>query len=103
MTTIAQGFGYNCTGLTEVEIPETVTSIGASALRLCTGMTKVICRRRTPPTLGGSAFSQADFPIYVPAISVDAYKTAWPTLSSRIFAIDPEAIYNTNGDLELKS
>lgn len=48
----------------------------------------------TPPTLGGAANSLGattlTFPIYVPASSVEAYKTAYTSYKNRIQAI-PES------------
>lgn len=37
----SDGSSYNCSGITSVTIPSTVTSIGISAFRACTGMTSI--------------------------------------------------------------
>ncbi len=83
-----------CSGLTSVTIPNSVTSIGFSAFQSCSALTSVTIQATTPPTLGGTdAFNNTNnCPIYVPAESVDAYKTAtnWSSLASRIQAIPTE-------------
>ena len=100
----------NCTSLTNVTIPNSVTSMGYSCFFGCTGLTTVItsntqignmafysCRNLSsftclavdPPTLGTSVFNNSNLVIYVPAQSVDAYKTAtnWSNYASKIQAI----------------
>lgn len=89
----SSSFEY-CSGssFTTVDIPSTVTSIGSNAFLHCKAMSTVICRAVTPPTLGNySVFSDqaSGRKIYVPAQSVDAYKSngKWSTWSSSIEAI----------------
>ena len=80
----------SCSGLTSVTIPNSVTSIGSYAFSGCSGLTSVTIHATTPPSLGSSAFNNTNnCPIYVPAESLDAYKTAgnWSSLASRITAI----------------
>lgn len=79
------------TKATEVTIPATVTSIGNSAFRNVTYLNKVTILATTPPTLAAEAGTFLDnndmIPeIYVPLASLIAYKTAWPSLASRIKA-----------------
>ena len=74
-----------------VTIGDRITSIGYLAFNYCEKLKSVTCLATTPPTLGFNAFVQygAEFPIYVPAESVDAYKAAsvWSNYASRIQAI----------------
>lgn len=74
----------------EIEIPSTVTEIGAGCFSY-TGITTVICKPTTPPALGSSAFGSgtAGFTIKVPAASVAAYKAAdgWKDYASYIVGV----------------
>lgn len=81
-----------CTYLTEIVFPEGIDTIGNTCLSGCTNLTSITCKCKIPPTLGANGnviFNQNSCPIYVPAESVDAYKTAdkWSTVASRIEAI----------------
>ena len=91
VTVISDYVFYNCVKLTSVEIPNSVTVIGYYAFENCSRLTSVIIQATTPPILRSkSAFdSTNNCPIYVPAESVDAYKTAtnWSSLADRISAI----------------
>ena len=91
VTSIGSEAFYYCGGLTSVEIPNSVTSIGSSAFNSCSSLTSVTVEATTPPTLGSNVFqdSNANLVIYVPAESVEAYKTTgnWVTYASRIQAI----------------
>ena len=74
----------------EIEMPSTVTKIGAYCF-LYTGITTVICKPTTPPALGSNAFSSdtAGFTIKVPAASVAAYKAAtnWSSYADYIVGV----------------
>ena len=74
----------------EIEIPSTVTEIGAYCFAYA-GITTVICKPTTPPALGTEAFPSytAGFTIKVPAASVAAYKAAdgWKDYASYIVAM----------------
>lgn len=80
--------------LKSVIIPNDVTNIGANAFASCYSMMAYHITPTTPPTLENiNAFNNISdgTVIYVPADSVDAYKTAtnWSTYASRIVA-EPE-------------
>lgn len=80
----------SCHGLTEITIPASVTSISNSSFFDCGSLTSVTCLPATPPSLGSGVFAISDnVVIYVPAASVDAYKTAqgWSEYADRIQAI----------------
>ena len=102
ITDITSSMFCDCTSLTELDIPANVTTIGFHAFLSCTNLTTVTLKERvsylaneaflfctklstvnvkakTPPTLETRVFdgNAADFKIYVPRESLDAYKTAW--------------------------
>ena len=86
----AQTF-YNCTSLTSIIIPANVTSIGKEAFFNCSGLTTITCEAVTPPALGINVFRFVDIsiPLYVPAESIVAYKTAtsWSDFTNIMAAI----------------
>ena len=94
VTSIGNFAFYFCSGLTSVTIPNSVTKIGIYTFASCSKLTSITIEATTPPTLANtSAFSDTNnCPIYVPAESVDAYKTAtnWSALADRIQAIPTE-------------
>ena len=90
VTSIGRYTFDDCSGLISIDIPNSVTSIGDGAFNFCFGLASVTVNAITPPTLGTRAFYKIkNFTIYVPAESVNAFKTAtnWSTYASRIQAI----------------
>lgn len=98
---------YDCLSLLDITIPRTVTRIGDSAFRTSYWTSKdkyqydkmnimktnrvVKCLASTPPQIGDSVFGIisgsgdiAQYKIYVPAASVDAYKASWSEYADRI-------------------
>ena len=78
VTSIGESAFQN-SGLTSVIIPSSVTSIGRNAFYYCRILTSVTVEATTPPTLGANAFTSnavSGRKIYVPAESVEAYKAA---------------------------
>ena len=90
-----------CAKLTSITIPASVKTIGAWAFFDCTGIEQVYCHATTPPTVGFAAFKRSDnnpnavgaqmplplgCKIYVPAQSVEAYKSAagWSDYATNI-------------------
>lgn len=94
VTSIRNYAFYFLASLTSIEIPNTVTSIGDGAFYNCARLTSVTVESETPPDLDTSVFYGASnsLVIYVPAASVDAYKSAsnWSTYADRIQAIPSE-------------
>lgn len=82
----------SCTSLTNVTIPDSVTSIGDDGFIGCTSLTNVTIQATTPPTLGNDRVFYANASgrkIYVPAASVNTYKAAsgWSDYAADIEAI----------------
>ena len=92
VTSIGNSAFASCTSLASVEIPSSVTSIGVSAFGFC-NLTSVIVKAVIPPNATDNLLVNSYNPkrttIYVPAGSVDAYKTAngWSAYADKIQAI----------------
>ena len=77
VTSIGRSAFHFCKALTSITIPNSVTSIEENAFRGCTGLTSITCEANTPPSLGNTCFNvDRSIPVYVPANSIEAYKTA---------------------------
>lgn len=97
VTSIGNAAFEACRSLTSVTIGSGVTSIGHDAFFGCVSLTSITITAVVPPTLGDRSgcsncapFDETnDCPIYVPAASLNAYKTAeiWSRWESRIQAI----------------
>lgn len=78
----------HCTALTSITIPSSVTYIGNYAFDHCTSLTSITVVSETPISNIGLIFDNTnDCPIYVPADSVEVYKTEWSRYANRIQAI----------------
>ena len=89
VTEIEQSAFSGCTSLTSVNIGDSVTTIGDYAFRSCNSLKRVYCKATTPPALGGTYVfydNGSGRKIYVPAGSVEAYKSAeyWSEYKSAI-------------------
>lgn len=110
VTSIGMHSFYDCLSYLDITIPSGVTNIGDSAFRtewyqpqdadyyqkmMYLKDHRVIrCLAVTPPQIGSTVFAIisgnddiATYKIYVPAESVEAYKTAWSEYASRIQAM----------------
>ncbi len=85
-----------CTSLTSIIIPRSVTSIGYGAFYGCSNLTSITVLSEVPPAGQDDMFTDTNnCPIYVPAESVDSYKSAqyWNQYVDRIIPIGtPRAI-----------
>ena len=77
-----------CSSLTSVTIGDSVTTIGDSSFYECSSLTSVYCKAITPPTGGYDMFYNISSKgkIYVPMVSVEAYKAAeyWSSYADAI-------------------
>ena len=83
VTSIGSSAFNNCYSLTSVTIPDSVTSIGGSAFNTCVSLTDIVVKG-TPSLADTNAFSNiySDYLIYVPRAKLSWYSTAtnWTTL-----------------------
>ena len=88
ITVIEQYICQYCSGLRNVTLPSSITTIRQGAFDNLYGIS-IIINAVTPPTLEARSAFSSGAQIYVPAESVDAYKTAtnWSYHASRIVAI----------------
>ena len=76
VTSIGNSVFSGCEKLTSITIPEGVTSIGERAFYECNRLSKIICRAIVPPVVGYQCFyGVPSAPLYVPAVSVEAYRS----------------------------
>lgn len=80
---------YNCSNLEVVHLPSSLSSIGNYVFYQCSKLKKIVCHTITPPSLEMYALSTIDYGVdfYVPDESVDAYKTKWSKVASRIYPL----------------
>ena len=80
---------YQCSNLKVVYLPSSLSSIGNYVFYQCGKLTKIVCHAITPPSLQSYALAGVDWGVnfYVPDESVDAYKTAWSKVASRIYPL----------------
>ena len=78
VTSIGDCAFSECRSLERITIPESVTSIGDFAFGYCSSLTAITCEATIPPTIEGSTFYNVEksIPVYVPAGSEEAYKSA---------------------------
>ena len=97
VTSIGDGAFAGCSGLISITIPKSVTNIGNTAFSGCSGLTSITCEAETPPTVGQYAFDgvPTSIPVYVPCGCVWAYGAAsgWNSFTN---IQEPLAEYSIN-------
>ena len=91
ITHIGNSAFTNCTSLSSITLPSSITGIGTYAFYNCTGLTSIVSENITPPAINSNTFTNvpATCMIYVPAESVELYKTSssWSSRANYIQAI----------------
>lgn len=92
LTELSTNVLQTCYSISALTIPEGLTSIKASAMINCSGLAELHVLPTEPPTVENTnAFSgiQSDCKIYVPAESLEAYKTAtnWSGQASKMVGV----------------
>ncbi len=94
VTKVESGSIHNLPNLLSIHISSGITEIGSNAFYYDTALSSITIEATTPPKLGNGAFDYTNnCPIYVPAQSVNTYKTAavWNNYAERIVPIGGEA------------
>jgi len=93
--TIGEAAFSSCTALETLVLPSTMKVIDAS-FSGCSGLTSITCKAVEPPAAHNEVFDGVpkDIPVYVPAGSVNAYKSEskWEVFGDNIQAISGTAI-----------
>ena len=78
VTTLNNAVFNLCSNLTKVILPSTLTTIGSGVFNNCSNLTNITISAVVPPSVGSYSFSGINsLSVYVPAESIDAYKSAW--------------------------
>ena len=75
VTTICYGLFSHCIGLTSVAIPNSVTSIGKEAFFGCSGLKKITSFIQEPFNVNCWGYVNKDIPLYVPNETKEAYQS----------------------------
>ncbi len=84
VTTIEGNAFSGCTGITTVTIPEGVTSIGAGAFSGCSSLTSFFINATVPPAIDGDILDGTSAVVTVPESAIGAYASAWSACSASI-------------------
>ena len=79
VTSIASSAFFNCKNISELILSEYCGSIGDEAFNLCTGLTKISVKRKTPPTIFSNTFGSVNKNtciLEVPSTSKSTYQAA---------------------------
>ena len=110
LTTIEKYAFEKCSKLLEIILPVNVNVIGENVFKHCNQLEKIIVLSSNPPKLGGS-LGISTTNIYVPAESVEIYKTAplWSDYADKIFSVEELEIpvyvvyFDSNGGTKIES
>lgn len=94
VTSIGDSAFAGCSAITDITIPASVTSIGNEAFSNCASLTNLVMLSTTPPTMGDDVLADTAATISVPVAGVTAYNEAdgWNTYSSNIAGYSTEVL-----------
>ena len=89
----------DCTGITSVSIPSTVTALGSYVFEGCTNLSSITFTAAEPAALTNSTSLPYDIPIYVPSAAIATYKAAesWKEHKDQIMAVGTKTDYDLTG------
>ena len=99
VTTIGSSAFRNCEKLESITLPVSVTSVGSQAFRSCSMLAEVNIFAVSLQTYGSYAFyyTPDGLKIYVPAISLEEYKTQWSAYADKFVALPYYALTMKEG------
>lgn len=102
--TIGTGAFKGCTGLDDITLPYYVASIADYGFADCNKLSEMTVKALTPPSLGDKAIPNTLSTIYVPASSLDAYKSAdgWKDYTDKIKPMQTPSMIVTYVDGSIK-
>ena len=92
VTSIGDSAFAGCSAITDITIPASVTSIGNEAFSNCASLTSLVMLSTTPPAMGDDVLADTAATVSVPAAGVTAYKEAdgWNAYSTSISGYSTE-------------
>jgi len=99
VTSIGYGAFRGCSKLESITLPVSVTSVGNYAFRDCSMLAEVNIFAVSLQTYGSNAFMSTPdgLKIYVPAASIDTYKTGWSAYADKFAALPYYALTMKEG------
>ena len=99
LSRIYNGAFYNCKKLVTITLPKTLSIVENDIFDYCSNLTTVTIKATNPPIGGSSLFDFTKLQtIYVPEVSVDAYKRNWSSYKDKIKPIENNQNFSGDGE-----
>lgn len=91
---------YGCSHLEELVLPSSLQTIGDNGFAACSNLKRIIVSAAIPPTIEAKTFYEVDrsIPVYVPEGSLEAYKADAYWSEFRLYDNDPSGIISPQKD-----